>query len=756
MTTPLEAAGAYLEKGWHSVPIPAKQKRPVLDGWPTLRLGAADLPEYFDGRGNVGLLTGEPSGGLIDIDLDCDEAVALAPVLLPETPMRSGRPSRPRSHHWYVTTPIPENATFKDIDGTTLVELRGTGRQTVVAPSEHPEGEPYRWEGPLEPAAVSGDVLAAAGRRLAAATLLVRHWPRRPGSRHDIANALAGLVARGGWAADEAASFIRAVAQAAGDEEAASRARDALATARTLARGGKVTGGPTLAALLSDQVVAKAREWLGLRAAIEVGAAPRLPEPAPWPDPLGEAAYHGLAGQFVRVVSPHSEADPAALYFQFVVKAGNLLGRRAYVQVEDDRHYPNLFTGIVGTSSKSRKGTSHGRVHRPFLIVDEGWAQKRTMGGLSTGEGIIVNVRDAVVGDDGEVEEPGAPDKRLMIYEPELAQALKVLNREGNTLSPVIRQAWDGVPLRILNKNSPATATEAHISIIAHITKGELTRLLTETEKGNGFANRFLWVMAQRARLLPRGGRLTDTDLVPIVTELRAALAFVTTVGAREVTWDEEAGEHWDAIYGPLSAGGTGLAAEVTSRAEAQVLRLALVHALLDRSPVIRLPHLLAAEEAWRYCEASARYLFGDALGDPVADDILAALRRAGGAGLQRNDLMNLFGRNRRSDEIGRALAVLLERGLVRCERNRTGEPGRPPEQWFAREGYERNETTRDADAGAAEFARFSRLSRAPGEATEPSASGGLRPGAPEASPAAASGPGDSGSAEDEVVEWRA
>jgi hypothetical protein len=234
-------------------------------------------------------------------------------------------------------------------------------------------------------------------------------------------------------------------------------------------------------------------------------------------------------------------------------------------------------------------------------------------------------------------------------------------------------------------KNFPAKATDVHVSVLGHITKGELVRYLDATEKGNGFANRFLWACARRSKMLPRGGALHRVDFAPFLKRLSAAVDHARRLGERAVSYDEEAGKYWDAIYGPLSEGGTGMAAEVTSRAEAQVLRLALIYAALDQADAIRLPHLQAAEALWRYCEASVRFIFGDTLGDPVADEILAELRRVSPRGLTRTDLREFFQRHRRSDQIGRALTTLEERGLVRMEQERTG--GRSAERWYATSG---------------------------------------------------------------------
>ena len=129
----LRQATRYVDRGWQVVPIPVRTKRPVLDGWPQLRLKAEDLPQHFGKRpSNIGVILGNVSGDLVDIDLDCDESVMLAPRFLTDT-ATFGRASRPRSHWLYVSAdveylkcidPIP----FKDEAGhdnfQTLVELR--------------------------------------------------------------------------------------------------------------------------------------------------------------------------------------------------------------------------------------------------------------------------------------------------------------------------------------------------------------------------------------------------------------------------------------------------------------------------------------------------------------------------------------------------------------------------------------------------------------------------------------------------------
>ncbi len=129
----LNAARHYREAGYNVVPIPCKAKGPRLLNWQHLRLTADELPQHFNGDcANIGLLLEDASGGLVDVDLDTPEALALA-EWLPDTSMVSGRPGNRASHRFYRASDVP-TARYKDTDGETLIEVRGSGAQTVVPP----------------------------------------------------------------------------------------------------------------------------------------------------------------------------------------------------------------------------------------------------------------------------------------------------------------------------------------------------------------------------------------------------------------------------------------------------------------------------------------------------------------------------------------------------------------------------------------------------------------------------------------------
>src|SRR5205823_1682544 len=300
---------------------------------------------------------------------------------------------------------------------------------------------------------------------------------------------------------------------------------------------------------------------------------------AEYPAELEESAFYGLAGEIVRRIEPHTEADPVALLIQLLVAFGNIIGRSAYMVADAVRHYANLAVVLVGETSKGRKGTAFQNVLNVLQHVDGDWCKNNIASGLSSGEGLIWSVRDQIEEDkpikekgryteetQRVVTDGGVKDKRLFVVEAEFANTLKVATREGNILSAVIRQAWETGSLRIMTKNSPARATGAHISIIGHITRQENRRLLTETESANGFGNRFLWSAVRRSKCLPEGGSLPA--IADLIVRLHDAIEFARY--ATEVKRSDAARKLWTRVYPQLSEGKPGLLGAITARAEAQ------------------------------------------------------------------------------------------------------------------------------------------------------------------------------------------
>lgn len=226
-----------------------------------------------------------------------------------------------------------------------------------------------------------------------------------------------------------------------------------------------------------------------------------------WPT-LGQVAFHGLAGRVVRTLDPHTEADPAGLLICFLAAFGNIVGAGPHASADASKHPARLNVLLVGKTAKARKGTAWANIVRPMALADPGWAMECMVSGLSSGEGLIAEVRDP-----GEDQLAGVPDKRRLVVEAEFARVLNMTARDGNILSAVIRDAWDHGRLRTMTRFDPLRATGAHISILGQIIAEELVRKLSDVESANGFANRFLFCCVRRSKYLPDGGRLDRDEL---------------------------------------------------------------------------------------------------------------------------------------------------------------------------------------------------------------------------------------------------
>ena len=159
--------------------------------------------------------------------------------------------------------------------------------------------------------------------------------------------------------------------------------------------------------------------------------------PPGWPAPPAPAVYHELLGEIVTRIAPHTEADPVAILTQLLVAFGAAVGRGAFFEVEATRHHPNEFMLLVGDSSKARKGSSWDHVRRLIAQVDPA-IERRILTGLSSGEGLIWAVRDPTA------QDPGITDQRLLVIEPEFASVLKAASsRDLDALADAaLRVGW--------------------------------------------------------------------------------------------------------------------------------------------------------------------------------------------------------------------------------------------------------------------------------------------------------------------------
>lgn len=392
----------------------------------------------------------------------------------------------------------------------------------------------------------------------------------------------------------------------------------------------------------------------------------------------GKDMFAGIIGDLVQTYAPHTEAHPVAIALQLLVALGNAVGREPHYYVGETRHSLNEFLALVGRSGRARKGDSRHIAFRPFEEAAPDWFANVT-GGLSSGEGLISAVRDPVTKirgkGEGEGEEyvadTGVADKRLCVIETEFSSTLKVLAREGNVLSAVLRDAWDGKsPLRTLTKNSPLRATRAHISVIVHTTPEDLAEYLSSTDAANGFGNRFLFAMIDRAQLLPEPTRVNDQETAALAKQLTEIIEHGRTI--ETLTRTRQGSALWHEIYSCLSRDEPGLIGNLLARSEAHVARLSALYALLAQASKIDADHIESALAVWDYCAESTRRIFAGRTGNDAADRIRSELLP--GQTMSLSEIREqIFAKHVSAGRLSAAINLLTSLGEVTTKTEPTG-----------------------------------------------------------------------------------
>ena len=257
----------YLKRKIALTKIHPHSKKPVEKDWTTKFYTNVEAASIFTDY-NIGIILGRSSQNLTDIDLDCPEAVKLAPRILPGTNWVFGRKSAPRSHYMYT---VKDSKTTKYAspmkDGGMLLEIRSDGAQTVGPGSIHPSGESINfydeaWK-QFPPRDVPATELYQRVGDLAAAVLVLRHgWAS--GKRDELAVALCGLMLRMKRDPDYVDEWLGAIADAAGDEELDMRLKAEYQQKR-LEKNEKVPGIPSLMNILGPDIGTRVIDWMGVR-----------------------------------------------------------------------------------------------------------------------------------------------------------------------------------------------------------------------------------------------------------------------------------------------------------------------------------------------------------------------------------------------------------------------------------------------------------------------------------------------------------
>ncbi|QDT39231.1 DUF3854 domain-containing protein [Stratiformator vulcanicus] len=390
---------------------------------------------------------------------------------------------------------------------------------------------------------------------------------------------------------------------------------------------------------------------------------------------LDRTALHGVFGDYIDAIAPYTEATAAGILAHLLSATGAIIGPG-----------PRLWAGgwqparintlVVGRTATGLKGTSATMAGLALSRAYPDFYKDRKASGLSSGEGLIVQVQDVwTEGEDGE-DELVITDKRLWVLEPEFSRVLANMKRETNILSQILRETYDSGNLSTLTVN-PRTVSGAHISVIGHITPAEFKDRIPGIEAVNGFLNRFLIWLVESDKVMPLADPPPEKLLNGFIWQFRQAIDFASDRDGVELS--PEAKALWNQVYPELRREQEGLVGAVTARGKSIVLRLALLYALMDCCPIVWPVHLRAALAVWQYSIDSAAILFKDARTRPVtlADKVLDRLREGR---LKTSDFYSTL--NVSANELRPTLEALVGAGRVQKTKVSPEGRGRPTEYW--------------------------------------------------------------------------
>ncbi|GAA2820562.1 hypothetical protein GCM10010441_51150 [Kitasatospora paracochleata] len=367
---------------------------------------------------------------------------------------------------------------------------------------------------------------------------------------------------------------------------------------------------------------------------------PTRPGPVPEPE-----VFCGWVGETVRALDPTTEADPVGVLVNLLSAGGAVIGPGPFLWIGNDRHPALIWALTVGATAAGRKGAASNTVRRLLKAAVPDFLASNTPSGLSSGEGLIEQVKDGAP--DSE-KSTGVTDKRLWVVESEYGITMARARREGSSLGGVLRQAWNGEDLGVMNREA-LHATAPHIALIGHISPRELRAKMQDSELAGGTYNRFLPLFVHRNLLLPDATGAPEDLVNNLATVWRTVLEDARHVGEVQLTTD--AAELWRSEVYPALSGGEdddGPLAEFTARAAPYAKRTAMVYALLDHKQQIGIEHLQAAWALIRYARLSAAHILGPAAsstGDPDLDKLAAAVKNAGPGGFTQSEVQVMFKR---------------------------------------------------------------------------------------------------------------
>jgi len=400
-----------------------------------------------------------------------------------------------------------------------------------------------------------------------------------------------------------------------------------------------------------------------------------------------EDAFYGPLGEYARRNEKRVEIDSLSLLLQLLAVVGVIIGRRVYTMGGTTRHYPNLFSLIVGTTTIGKGGS--GEVANELgQAIDPGFEQ-RTAHNVASAPALVQLVTDGLQKTkkrktkDGEREEvevvhEAVIDKRLLLFFPEMRGTLVAQGRDGSTLKDELKNVWDGRTIENNKYHCRERATNPHIGLIGHITPCDLSELATRADVGNGYFNRYLITVAKHQRSLPFS--VAPPDCGDLLSQIASALEALGPVNESEklLEWADDAREEWAAFYTAVREGRHPFIAdihELGGRCCPLTKRVALIYAILDNASAIHLRHLRAGKAVVLEALNRIRHLFfARKKPTTLADELRNAF--AGHRGEWTKTTMHRQTGNRHNgSDVEAAAAALVEAG-----------------EWIVREGKAGNQ----------------------------------------------------------------
>jgi hypothetical protein len=409
-----------------------------------------------------------------------------------------------------------------------------------------------------------------------------------------------------------------------------------------------------------------------------------------FPKAIHNDAFHGVAGEVVKMLCTGSELKPEAVLSQFLCIFGNMLGRAPY-KIQDGRHGTLINVAIVGNTADGAKRSSYQAIKRLIRAVSPDYCTDNINGGYNSSEALIGDITDEIEGVNKKGEtiilEQGVEDKRLLVVEEEFSRILQIGKGDGVTMSEILRQCFD-LPdaLRAPSRKSYLVSTNPFVSIVGHITPEGLKKCMDSVEAFNGFANRFMFIASHRTASIPEPpvidwneGRAAD-----IVKRLQQVLKIYcphplisSTNPDLEFKFSQKAKEKWAQIYHEISrqsANRHGYSGAIIARAKPTILRLSMIYSALDSISLIEPKHLDAVSALWNYATDSAMWSFEGISGSKEANEILKYLKRYPDGVSRTLILGNVFRNNLAGAKLTEALSELKCSGFADMKKNGKGE----------------------------------------------------------------------------------